>query len=355
MFEKESQENFNNPKEYSDAVVYKTPGIQNSSIMFSLIVILYLYIAAYFQRKGFVSGVLITEFIIILIPPLIFLKLKDMEPTYVLRLNKVSIPVLFQSIGILIFSLPLVFTVNGLYIFFIKKVFGSISTPNIPVAKDFPELMLFFFVIGVSAGICEEVLFRGFIMRGFESFGATKSILLTGVLFGMLHISIERIPATLLLGVIIGFVVYRTNSIFTGILMHFTNNSLSTFLTYIFNKINPDAINNNLATQPDTSALLNGSPESIFVIIFLASLLVFFNIGCLFILYFITKKLLKDTQYLHSEIENNTISIKNKNLLWLIPGIFLLIFLTFGEGLKLLNIDSTIYERIINILKINLR
>jgi membrane protease YdiL (CAAX protease family) len=71
--------------------------------------------------------------------------------------------------------------------------------------------------------VCEEILFRGAIQRGFEKLGAIKSIILTAFLFGLMHQDFQKLLGTFLLGCIIGFIVYRSDSIIGGMFAHFTN------------------------------------------------------------------------------------------------------------------------------------
>jgi len=69
--------------------------------------------------------------------------------------------------------------------------------------------------------------FRGVIQRGLERLGAVKSILINGVSFGLIHFDFQRLFGTFLLGALIGFLVYRSNSLLVGMFAHFTNNSIA--------------------------------------------------------------------------------------------------------------------------------
>ena len=78
-------------------------------------------------------------------------------------------------------------------------------------------------------------------MRGYEKLGKWPSILFTAVLFSMLHINIQNVLGPLFLGIILGYVVYTTNSILAGMLGHFINNAISVTLSYGLMKLMPFA------------------------------------------------------------------------------------------------------------------
>jgi sodium transport system permease protein len=77
----------------------------------------------------------------------------------------------------------------------------------------------------VTPALCEEFFFRGLLLGGFrDRLGKWAAILLTGLLFGLFHISIYRILPTALLGMLITWVVYETRSLWAGCLLHLLNN-----------------------------------------------------------------------------------------------------------------------------------
>jgi len=84
------------------------------------------------------------------------------------------------------------------------------------------ELLL---VIAILPGICEELLFRGFILSGLRGAGLW-AIPLTALLFGLAHSSIYRILPTFLIGLFITVLAWRTRSIVPGMLAHAINNGM---------------------------------------------------------------------------------------------------------------------------------
>ena len=76
-------------------------------------------------------------------------------------------------------------------------------------------------------------MFRGFIQRGYEKGSKVISILLTGVMFAFLHISIVSIPAIVLMGILLCFIAYRSNTVWTSMAYHLTNNAIVISLVYL--------------------------------------------------------------------------------------------------------------------------
>lgn len=83
-------------------------------------------------------------------------------------------------------------------------------------------------VVAVTPAICEEVMFRGYLQRQVErSLGVVASIVLVGLLFGAFHLRPTQFLPLATLGVYLGFSVWVTGSLWTGVLIHFLNNGLA--------------------------------------------------------------------------------------------------------------------------------
>lgn len=86
-------------------------------------------------------------------------------------------------------------------------------------------------VIGVAPGICEEALFRGYVQTGFtRRWGPWRGALITGVLFGLMHLNMVQGLFATLLGLYLGLLTERTASIIPAIILHSVNNVVATVL-----------------------------------------------------------------------------------------------------------------------------
>jgi len=80
------------------------------------------------------------------------------------------------------------------------------------------------------APICEEVLFRGVIQRGYEQLGAWSGILIGGMLFVIFHQSLPQGLALIPLAFLLGYLTWRTDSLLSGIVVHVVNNALAALM-----------------------------------------------------------------------------------------------------------------------------
>lgn len=83
-------------------------------------------------------------------------------------------------------------------------------------------------LIGLTPAICEEVLFRGFLQpRLSRLIPAWLAVFLASLAFAAYHFDPVHVIAVLPLGLWLGFLSYRSGSLFPAMLGHFVNNVLS--------------------------------------------------------------------------------------------------------------------------------
>jgi membrane protease YdiL (CAAX protease family) len=81
------------------------------------------------------------------------------------------------------------------------------------------------------APIFEEALLRGVVLRGFlRKLSPTWAIVLSGLLFGVMHFHPVHVFFASIVGFALGYVYYRTRSLGLVILIHFINNAVSYYL-----------------------------------------------------------------------------------------------------------------------------
>ena len=91
---------------------------------------------------------------------------------------------------------------------------------------DWNEYALLIVALCVAPGICEEVLFRGFLQRTASTiYGPIRAVLLSSILFGVVHLEPAHSVGAALLGLYLGAIAYRGNSIRPCITCHVANNA----------------------------------------------------------------------------------------------------------------------------------
>lgn len=83
-------------------------------------------------------------------------------------------------------------------------------------------------IIGAGPALGEELWCRGFLGRGLiANHGIIKGVLLSSLLFGIMHVEPRQVAYAFVLGIILHCVYLWTRSLFMPMLLHFMNNSLS--------------------------------------------------------------------------------------------------------------------------------
>jgi sodium transport system permease protein len=85
--------------------------------------------------------------------------------------------------------------------------------------------------VAVTPAICEELFFRGVILSGLRGLGQWPAIAISSLLFAVAHASIYRLLPTLVLGIVLGYLVWKTRSIVTSMVVHALNNGLAAWMT----------------------------------------------------------------------------------------------------------------------------
>jgi membrane protease YdiL (CAAX protease family) len=100
----------------------------------------------------------------------------------------------------------------------------SMSQPFLKDGYSWAAVVLF---VCVQPAIIEELAFRGVIFAGIsKALSGSETILVSAMMFMILHLAPARFPHTLALGVSAGYLRYRTKSIYPCMLMHFSHNLL---------------------------------------------------------------------------------------------------------------------------------
>lgn len=259
----------------------KSPSLLEANLIYLFLGMLLLSVGQIVQSREVYSGLLITEFIIILLPNLIYLKFKGYSLKKVLRLNKISLEQAIYSVFIMIFAYPVAVAINAIMLLLLSK-FTSALPSGIPLPNNLKEYGVGLFIMAIAPGICEEVMFRGTMLDSYEKLGYKKSILITAFLFGIFHFNIFNFVGPTFLGIILGVLVYKTNSIFSSIIGHTINNSIALTIGYFVTKYSKQI--DQMANQPitiDQSAQLFAS----------ALILLIIGAGSLFMLLFLLKKI----------------------------------------------------------------
>ena len=135
-----------------------------------------------------------------------------------------AIPAVSLTLGTSVIG---IFSASVLMVFFslmgLSYEVTPIAVPTTTVAK-----ILYLISLSFLPAILEELAFRGILMQSLRRHGDTFALIVSAFVFSLFHGNFMQLPNTFLLGILIGFFVLRTDSIVTGMLMHFFNNFIVT-------------------------------------------------------------------------------------------------------------------------------
>ena len=101
------------------------------------------------------------------------------------------------------------------------RIFGTTIKPLIPLL-DFRMILI--------VPIIEELFFRGLVLKNFQKiYSPVYAILLSSILFGIYHLSFDTLIIQIILGLLLGIIFYKTNSLIIVMLAHMIWNALCIF------------------------------------------------------------------------------------------------------------------------------
>jgi membrane protease YdiL (CAAX protease family) len=129
-----------------------------------------------------------------------------------------------------------------------------VSRPQLPIDPSlYPITTVFGLALSVafSAGVVEEVAFRGYLQKPLEeAYGIVPALLITGGAFWFAHVpkvTLNHLPFHLLASILLGVIAYRTNCLLPAIVGHTVGDALL-LPAYAFHR--PAIIWSLLASRP---------------------------------------------------------------------------------------------------------
>ena len=101
-----------------------------------------------------------------------------------------------------------------------------------------PESILGFFLLFIAvviiAPLGEELLFRGFLQQILEKHwkDVTKAVLVTALFFAMIHMNPYWFVQIYILGILLGFLAWKTKSVLPPLILHGINNGIAMFFSF---------------------------------------------------------------------------------------------------------------------------
>lgn len=125
---------------------------------------------------------------------------------------------------------------------FVLAVLKSIGLEFAQPALDIPAssvgFVLYFIYICILPAFLEEVLVRGYMLNALKGFGTTFAVVVSSLLFALMHSSLDNLLLYFICGVLLAQLYLAFDSLLPAMLLHFINNSISFFMQVFQQRVN---------------------------------------------------------------------------------------------------------------------
>lgn len=113
-------------------------------------------------------------------------------------------------------------------------------------------------LIGLLTSIAEELVFRGVLFSIFKQWtkNVHLTVFMTALLFTLIHMQFLKFLPMLLMGVLLGYLVVWSGSLWLSIVFHFLNNSFAVLMMYLSHTGVPIEVYNKIGTRPQDNMTL---------------------------------------------------------------------------------------------------
>ncbi len=183
-------------------------------------------------KDNIYMSMIVLQLLIFVLPTVFYSKLRGKKLTQKLPSKKLSghkIGFIFSCFGVLVFGSALlntaVFYISGKT----EQAASLYETFNPLNTTSLTNLAYIIIALAIIPAITEEYTFRGIIQSEYSSYGVGVAIIMTSLMFAMLHFSLSKFIVYFFCGIIASYVVYITQSVLAGMLVHLLNNLYSLF------------------------------------------------------------------------------------------------------------------------------
>ena len=195
----------------------------------ALVAVLFFFVGIRLQVALGERGLLAAEWLLLFVPAVLFVRFGGFDTRATLSLERPSQRGLLGALLLIAGATPTAWLIGWLQTFFLPIPWELLEgLEQLVTAESIGRLAWLLLILAVTPAFCEEFVFRGVLLGGTKSLDPWRFVLLNGVVFGAFHLSFEtviRFLPTASLGIVIAWAVWRTGSIWTGVLMHLLNNA----------------------------------------------------------------------------------------------------------------------------------
>ncbi len=147
-----------------------------------------------------------------------------------------------------VLMLPIVTWLNAFSMLFVKNyIVDTISS----AASG--SLLMSLLYIALAPAVAEEFVFRGLLYHGLRQLGVLKAALISGVMFGLIHLNANQFVYAFAIGVVLALMVEATGSIYSAMIMHFCVNARSVVIMAVSSSLSAGSTGSSALADTESS------------------------------------------------------------------------------------------------------
>ncbi|SFC18696.1 CPBP family intramembrane glutamic endopeptidase [Butyrivibrio sp. YAB3001] len=165
---------------------------------------------------------------VVLIPAVAAVLYSGEKLSTLIPFHKIRISSLFLIVVYVFALFPLVAFVNSVSMLFVENTVSAISQDVL--AMPMWSMIL---AIGIFGPFVEEIVFRGVILQSYQRTGRIiGSIVLSSVLFGMMHMNFNQFAYGAVMGIMLALLVEATGSVLSSFIAHAVFNTVEVVMMF---------------------------------------------------------------------------------------------------------------------------
>ncbi len=200
------------------------PATWEANLLVSVLLVTLIVFAGILSVLFNLTIVLVVGQLLFAIPALLWIAIRRFPLQATFRLYPISARTALWSVLIGIACWPVAAGASAL----LEKPLSLIGPPpTIPLPTNWGEALAYAFTFIVLAPLTEEPIFRGFVLQAWLRRGSVVGLIVAGFLFALMHVQIAPVLPITVLGIVLGLLAYRSQSILSSMLAHASFNSVA--------------------------------------------------------------------------------------------------------------------------------
>lgn len=103
--------------------------------------------------------------------------------------------------------------------------------------------LLSFIATAIVPALVEEFACRGIVLGMLKKYGEVFAIIVSSIVFGVMHGNLDQMPFAIMVGLILGYIYVKSGSIWVSVAVHCANNAISVIFSYLENAVSTNTQN----------------------------------------------------------------------------------------------------------------